>query len=81
MKKQLYTTLIRPVVTYGVETWKLRNNDERKLMIFERKILRKIVGPTKNRETGEWRIRKNNEMESLFKKENIVNAIRNRRLQ
>ena len=32
-------------------------------------------------ETGEWRIRKNNELESLFKKENIVKTIRNRRLQ
>jgi hypothetical protein len=50
-------------------------------MIFERKILRKIVGPVKDRETGEWRVRKNNELESLFKKENIVNTIRNRRLQ
>lgn len=41
-------------------------------MIFERKILRKIFGPTKDRETGEWRIRKNNELESQFKKENIL---------
>jgi len=35
----------------------------------------------KDKETEEWRIRKNNELESLFKKENIVNTIRNRRLQ
>jgi hypothetical protein len=50
-------------------------------MIFEKKILRKIFGPVKDRETGEWRVRKTNELESLFKKENIVNTIRNRRLQ
>jgi len=37
-------------------------------MVFETKILRKIFGPTKYRETGEWRIRKNNELEGLFKK-------------
>jgi len=59
IKKQLYTTLIRPVVTYGEETWTLKKNEERKLMVFERKILRKIFGPVKDRETGEWRRRKN----------------------
>jgi len=37
-------------------------------MVFERKILRKNFGSVKDRETGEWRIRKNNELESLFKK-------------
>lgn len=67
-KTVIYNLLLRPFVTYGAETWKLRKNEERKLMIFERKIF----GPTKNRETGEWRIRKNNELESLFKKENIL---------
>jgi len=70
IKKQLYTTLIRPVA-YGAETWTLRKNEERKLMVYERKILRKIFRPLKDRETDEWRIRKNNELESLFKKENI----------
>jgi hypothetical protein len=81
MKKQLYTTLIRPVVTYGVEIWTLRKNVEKKLMVFEKKILKKFFGPVKDRETGEWRIRKNNELESLFKKENIVNTIKNRRFK
>lgn len=81
MKKELYTTLIRPVIIYGAETWTLRKNEEKKLQVFERKILRKIFGPVKDSETGEWRVRKNNELESLFKKENIVNTIRNRRLQ
>jgi len=42
IKKQLYTTLICPVVTCGAETWILRNNEERKLMVLERKILKKI---------------------------------------
>jgi hypothetical protein len=30
-----------------VETWVLKENVIQKLMIFERKVLRKIFGPTK----------------------------------
>jgi hypothetical protein len=61
----------------------LRKNEKRKLMVFERKILRKIFGPVKDKETDDWRIRKNNKLESLFKKKkkNIVYTIRNRRLK
>jgi len=34
-----------------------------KLMIFERKILRKIFGPTKE-ENGHWRIKTNEELDN-----------------
>jgi hypothetical protein len=46
-KLKLYQTLIRPIVTYASETGVLKENCIQKLMIFERKILRKIFGPTK----------------------------------
>ena len=47
---------MRPVVTYACETWVLKENSIQKLMIFKRKILRKIFGPTKE-ENGLWRIK------------------------
>ncbi|KAF0772314.1 Reverse transcriptase domain-containing protein [Aphis craccivora] len=34
--------------------WTLRKNEERKLMVFERKILRKNFGSVKDRETVGW---------------------------
>ena len=43
----LYKTIIRPAVTYGAETWTVTNKIEKMLMTWERKIVRKIYGPTK----------------------------------
>jgi len=45
-KIKLHKTLIRPVLTYGSETWVLSKCDEAVLGVFERKILRAIFGPT-----------------------------------
>ena len=47
VKLHLYNTLIRPLVTYASETWVLKESMIKKLMIFERKIMRKIAGPTR----------------------------------
>ena len=55
VKPQLYDTLIRPTVSYASETWVLRESMTNKLMIFERKIMRKIFGPTRTAD-GYWRI-------------------------
>ena len=45
-KLKLYFSVIRPVVTYACETWILKETITNRLMVFERKILRKIFGPT-----------------------------------
>jgi len=62
--------LIGPVVTYGAETWTMTKKEEQALLIFERKIFRRIYGP--KYEDGEWKIRRNRELEELNKGENIV---------
>ena len=60
-KLKIYKSLIRPVVTYGCDAWTLTTRDEQYLIIFERRILRKIFGPVQNKD-GSWRIRLNHEL-------------------
>jgi len=48
-KMKIYKTLIRPIVTYGSETWTLTSEIENALRTFERKILRKMFGPVQGR--------------------------------
>jgi hypothetical protein len=43
------------VVLYGCETWSLRLREERRLRVFENRMLRKIFGPKMDEVTGEWR--------------------------
>jgi hypothetical protein len=45
--------LVRPVVTYGSESWTHTLEEERALAVFERKILQKIYGPVKENELME----------------------------
>jgi hypothetical protein len=49
-------------------------------MIFERKILRKIFGPTKE-SNGLWRIKTNEELDDLIQQQNIIRFIKSQRLK
>jgi hypothetical protein len=76
-KIRLYKILIKPVLCCGSVTWTLPT-PEQVLNMFERKILRRICGPTQ--EKGCWRPRWNNEIYSLYNEPNIVEDIKIRRL-
>ena len=45
LKIKIYRTIISPVVLYGCETWSLTLSEERKLRVFENRVLRRIFGP------------------------------------
>ena len=79
-KLKLYWTLIRPVAAHACETWVLKENSVQKLMIFERKILRKIFGPTKE-PNGLWRIKTNEELDEMIQRKNIIRFIKSQRLK
>jgi hypothetical protein len=71
---KLYKTLIRPVLAYGSETGVLPKSDEAILGVFERKILRAILGPTND--NGEWRIKYNDDLYTLYKENDRVTYIK-----
>jgi len=52
-------------VTYASETWVLKETIIQKLLVFERKIFRRIIGPTKENEIR--RIKTNEELDKLIK--------------
>jgi hypothetical protein len=78
-KIKLYKALIRPVVVYGSECWALTDNIKQKLLVFERRILRRIFGPTQKAD-GEWRLKTNEELENAVRFENIVRHTKSKRL-
>jgi hypothetical protein len=69
VRLQLYNILIRPTVTYASETSVRKENMINKLMIFERKIMRKT-------EDGYWRIKTSQKINDILKGQNIIGFIK-----
>jgi len=45
---KIYRNIILSVVLYGCETWSFTLREERRLRVFENRVLRRIFGPGKN---------------------------------
>lgn len=72
-KFAIYKTLILPVLLYGHESWTLREADRRVLGVFERKVLRSILGG--KLENGIWLRRMNHELYQVYKSADTVGWI------
>ena len=64
---------------FSCETRSLTLREERRLRVFENRILRRISGP-KSDENGEWR-RLHEEAHSLYRSLNLISVIKSRRLR
>ena len=62
LKIKIYGTTILPVVLYGCETWSLTLREERRLTVFENRVLRRIFGPKRYEVTGDWRKLRNGKL-------------------
>jgi hypothetical protein len=52
---EIYINIILPFVLYGCKTWSLTLREERRLRVFENRVLRRVFGPRSDEVTGEWR--------------------------
>ena len=80
-KCRIYTTVVRPIALYGCEAWTLTKKLEKKLMVFEDTILRRIAGPVYDTESNAWRRRHNIELRALTQVPPIINIMKSHRLR
>src|SRR5215469_2278977 len=81
LKIKIYRTIILPVVLYGCETWSLTLRKERRLRVFENRVLRRVFGPKRDEVTGECRKLHNEELMDLYSLPNIVRVVKSRRMR
>jgi hypothetical protein len=55
--------------------------EERRLRVFENRMLRRIFDPKKDEVTEEWRRLHNKELYALYSSPNIIRVIKSRRLK
>ena len=66
LKNKIYRNIILPMVLYGCETWSLTLREERRLPVFENRVLRRVFGPKRDEVTGEWRKLHKEEFRDLY---------------
>jgi PAS domain-containing protein len=81
LKIKIYRNIILPVVLYGCDTWSLTVRDERRLIVFENRVLRRIFGPTRDEVLGEWRKLHNKELNDLSSSPNVVRRMKSRKMR
>jgi len=70
-------TVILPDVFCGCETWTLTLREERRLRVFDSRVLRRIFGAERDEVTKEWRKLYNEELCDVYSAPNI-NRLRRR---
>ena len=78
---KIYRTIVLPVVLYGCGTWSLTVREERRLRVFENRVLRRIFGPKRDEVTGKCRKLHNEELNDLNSTPSIVRVIKSRRMR
>ena len=65
LKAKIYSTMVRPVMTYGSECWGLKKKDERKLNTTEMRMLRMMLGVSLKDKLGNEEVRRRTTVNSV----------------
>jgi len=76
MEQQIMS--IKFLLVYQIFSPTLR--EERRLMVFENGVLRRIFGLKRVEVTGEWRKLRNEELNDIYCSSNIIREIKSRRI-
>jgi len=68
-----------PVVVYWRVTWSLTWRETRRLRVLENRVLRRILGPKRDKVTAESR-KLHNEINDLYYSPNIIRVSKSRRM-
>jgi hypothetical protein len=79
--KYMVMSRVLPVILYECETWSLTLREERRLRVFENRVLRRVFGLKRDEVTGEWRKLHNEELNELYSLPNIVQVVKSRRMR
>jgi len=66
------------MVVYGCETWSLTLREERRLRVFQNRVLRRIYGSKREEVIGEWRKIHTEKLNDMYSAPNIVRVIKSR---
>ena len=55
--------------------------DERRLRVFENRVLRRVFGPKRDEVRGEWRKLHNDKLSDLYSLPNVVRVVKSRRMR
>ena len=55
--------------------------EERRLRVFENRVLRRVFGPKRDKLIGEWRKLRNEELNDVYSLPNIVRVVKSRRMR
>jgi hypothetical protein len=81
LKIKIHRTIILPVVLCGCENWSLTLREERRLRVFENRVLGRVFEPKRDEVTREWRKLHNEELNDLYSLPNIVRMVKSRRMR
>jgi len=81
IKIKIYRTIILSVVLCGCETWSLTHRKERRLRVFENRVLRRIFEAKRDEVIEEWRRLHNMEPNDLYSSANIIQMIKSRKMR